>query len=114
MRTATTRTQKYSANPSPTWYLAFELGWNTWTLGFSVGLGQPPRIRRVDARDLGALEEEISMAKKRFGLPPDAPVRSCYEAGRDGFPGISGQDGLAASILAIPGNRQPNRRFLQY
>jgi len=85
MRTATTRTQKYSANPSPTLYLAFELGWNTWTLGFSVGFGQPPRIRRIDARDLGALEEEISLAKKRFGLPPDAPVRSCYEAGRDGF-----------------------------
>jgi hypothetical protein len=53
MRTATTRTQKYSANPSPTLYLAFELGWNTWTLGFSVGFGQPPRIRRIDARDLG-------------------------------------------------------------
>jgi transposase len=85
MRTATTRTQKYSANPSPTLYLAFELGWNTWTLGFSVGFGQPPRIRRIDARDLGALEEEISLAKKRFGLSPDAPVRSCYEAGRDGF-----------------------------
>jgi transposase len=85
MRTATTRTQKYSVNPSPTLYLAFELGWNTWTLGFSVGFGQPPRIRRIDARDLGALEEEISLAKKRFGLPPDALVRSCYEAGRDGF-----------------------------
>jgi transposase len=28
---------------------------------------------------------EISAAKKRFGLPEDAKVISCYEAGRDGF-----------------------------
>ena len=28
---------------------------------------------------------EIKAAKKRFGLPEDAPVISCYEAGRDGF-----------------------------
>jgi len=34
---------------------------------------------------LGALEEEIALAKKRFQLPETAPVRSCYEAGRDGF-----------------------------
>jgi transposase len=85
MRTATTRKTEYSAKPPLTLYLAFELGWNTWTLGFSVGIGQPPRIRRIDARDLGALEEEISLAKKRFGLQEESPVRSCYEAGRDGF-----------------------------
>jgi transposase len=28
---------------------------------------------------------EIAKAKQRFGLPADAPVCSCYEAGRDGF-----------------------------
>jgi transposase len=28
---------------------------------------------------------ELAQAKRRFGLPPDAPVRSGYEAGRDGF-----------------------------
>jgi transposase len=31
------------------------------------------------------LLEEIGRAKQRFGLPADAPVISCYEAGRDGF-----------------------------
>jgi transposase len=31
------------------------------------------------------LLEEIARAKQRFGLPEDAPVMSCYEAGRDGF-----------------------------
>jgi transposase len=29
--------------------------------------------------------EEIQLSKKRFGLRADAPVMSCYEAGRDGF-----------------------------
>jgi transposase len=32
-----------------------------------------------------ALEREVLAAKVRFGLPVDTPVRSCYEAGRDGF-----------------------------
>jgi hypothetical protein len=34
-----------------------------------------------------ALEKEIQLAKIRFGLPLGAPVRSGYEAGRDGAPG---------------------------
>jgi transposase len=37
------------------------------------------------ARNLGGLQQEIAKAKKRFGLADNAPVRSCYEAGRDGF-----------------------------
>jgi transposase len=32
-----------------------------------------------------ALQVEIQAAKKRFDLPETAPVKSCYEAGRDGF-----------------------------
>ena len=66
-------------------YLSFELGEQDWTLGFTIGLGQEPRKRKVAARDLKALEQEIARAKQRFGLPESAPVRSCYEAGRDGF-----------------------------
>jgi len=31
------------------------------------------------------LTEEIDAAKRRFGLPADTPVMSCYEAGPDGF-----------------------------
>ena len=30
------------------------------------------------------MPEEIADAKKRLDLPADAPVTSCYEAGRDG------------------------------
>lgn len=69
----------------PTLYLAFELGWTSWNLAFSTGMAQKPRLRAIPARDLEALQREISRARQRFGLPDDAPVVSCYEAGRDGF-----------------------------
>jgi len=54
-------------------------------MAFSTGLGQPPRIRSIAARDLAALAREIAQAKVRFGLPADTRGVSCYEAGRDGF-----------------------------
>src|SRR5262245_44559877 len=66
-------------------YLAFELGDTDWKLAFTIGLGQKPRLRSMPARDLTRLQEEIAKAKQRFQLTADAPVRSCYEAGRDGF-----------------------------
>jgi len=66
-------------------YLAFELGWNSWKLAFTIGAGQKPRLRSLPARSLVGLGLEIRKAKERFGLPPDAEVISCYEAGRDGF-----------------------------
>jgi transposase len=68
-----------------TLYLAFELGNTEWKLGFTIGLGQNPRQRTIKAGDLIGLEREIGRAKKRFGLPDEARVLSCYEAGRDGF-----------------------------
>jgi transposase len=66
-------------------YLAFELSKSKWKLGFTVGLGQKPRLRTIAARDLDALQQEISKACQRFRLPENTPVLSCYEAGRDGF-----------------------------
>src|SRR5262249_23022821 len=66
-------------------YLAFELGDTEWKLAFTIGLGQKPRLRSMPARDLPRLQDEIAKAKQRFHLTADAPVRSCYEAGRDGF-----------------------------
>jgi transposase len=68
-----------------TLYLAFELGNTEWKLGFSIGLGQSPRQRKIGAGDLVGLEQEIRRAKERFKLAPTARVLSCYEAGRDGF-----------------------------
>jgi transposase len=69
----------------PVLYLAFELGWNSWKLAFTIGAGQKPRLRSLPARSLVGLTFEIKKAKERFGLPQDATVISCYEAGRDGF-----------------------------
>jgi transposase len=66
-------------------HLAFELGEAEWKLAFTIGHGQAPRLRTIGVRDVGALDGEIAKAKERFGLPADAPVVSCYEAGRDGF-----------------------------
>jgi transposase len=74
-----------TATTAPVLYLALELGWRTWKLAFTVGAGQPPRIRTIPARLTALLTLEISKAKDRFGLPEDAPVVCCYEAGRDGF-----------------------------
>jgi transposase len=71
--------------PQPTLSLAFELGQNTWKLGFTIGVAQQPRERTIPAGDVERLQQEITRAKQRFGLPKDAQVVSCYEAGRDGF-----------------------------
>jgi transposase len=69
----------------PTLFLAFELGKNTWKLGFTIGVAQQPRERTIPAGAVEALQQEIRRAKQRFGLPEDTRVVSCYEAGRDGF-----------------------------
>ena len=66
-------------------YMAIELDNNRWKLGFTTGFGQRPRERDVAARDTSALEREIRSAKRRFHLPGDCRVLSCYEAGREGF-----------------------------
>ena len=65
--------------------LAFELSERTWKVGFTIGRGQRPRLRQIPAGAVDRLAEEIARAKSRFGLPGDAPVVSCYEAGREGF-----------------------------
>jgi transposase len=77
-------TQSTSA-AAPVLYLALELGWNSWTLAFTVGMGQKPRLCTIPGRDTGRLLFEIKKAKRRFGLSEQTRVVSCYEAGRDGF-----------------------------
>jgi transposase len=66
-------------------FLALELGSTQWKLAFAVARQGRPRIRAIAAKDLAALEREILSAKTKLGVPADAPVRSCYEAGRDQF-----------------------------
>ena len=85
MATRTARHMEQESLPRPTLYLAFELGKHTWKLGFTVGVAQQPRERMLPAGALEMLQQEITRAKQRFGLPDEARVVSCYEAGRDGF-----------------------------
>ncbi|MCP4901103.1 MAG: transposase [bacterium] len=70
---------------NPTLFIAFELGWKTWKLASTVGLGQKPRNSTIPAGDQKAVIKEISKAIERFGLSSSSRVVSCYEAGRDGF-----------------------------
>ena len=73
------------SSEQPVLYLSLELGWDSWKLAFTTGPGPAPRRREISARDVAALAKEIAEAKRRLRLPADCPVRSCYEAGRDGF-----------------------------
>ena len=69
----------------PTLYVAFELGKKDWKLAMTSGFGVTPWLRTVASGDLGAVERALRQGRRRFGLAPQAPVVSCYEAGRDGF-----------------------------
>jgi transposase len=92
--------------------LALDLGNATWKLGFTVGgPAGPPRIRTIAARDLVGLRTELAAAKRRFRLPAEAPVVSCYEAGRDGFwvhraLSTLGVSNLVVDSASIEGNRR--------
>jgi transposase len=80
-----THTHQSNTTVAPKLDLALELSWNSWKLAVTVGLGQKARLRTIPARNTELLLREIDKAKARFGLPADAPVASCSEAGRDGF-----------------------------
>jgi len=84
MKTTAQPGTQYNGGEPPL-YMALELGEKKWKLGFSVGLGQRPRLRTIAGSDRQALEQEIGRAKQRFGLGPTGAVLSCYEAGREGF-----------------------------
>jgi len=95
-------------------YLAFELSSTRWQLGFTVGVGQRPRRRTIEAGDVGALQRELALARKRFGLAQEARVVSCYEAGRDGFwldrcLRSSGIDNRVVDSSSIEVNRRARR-----
>jgi transposase len=107
--------KKAEENPAGgTLYLAFELGNTEWMLGFTIGLGQSPRQRQVQAGDLVGLEQEIRRAKERFKLAQTTRVLSCYEAGRDGFwlhryLTAQGVENLVVDSASIEVNRRAKR-----
>jgi transposase len=65
-------------------YVALELGGTRWKLAAGTG-GTRVTDKSVAADDVDGLMRAIVAAKTRHGLPPEAKVLCCYEAGRDGF-----------------------------
>ena len=93
-------------------YIAFELSNTTWKLVFCDG--NKTRNVTVKASELGQLEKEIDKARKRFGLEGDIQLKSCYEAGRDGFwihryLLSKGIDNLVVDSSSIEVNRRKRR-----
>jgi transposase len=78
----TTHRQKSSAAAL---YVAVELSAREWLLTMSAGPdGRRHRVR-IGPGDRAAFERAVATTTTRLGVGGDAPVRSCYEAGRDGF-----------------------------
>src|SRR5262249_7206492 len=93
-------------------YIALELGQDKWLLACATQAAQKPRYRGLPARDLTRLQEEVAKAKQRFGLPADAPVCTCYEAGRDGFWLHRALTGLGiVNVVVDSGAIEVNRRY---
>lgn len=80
-----TTTRPHECTSGPVLLMAFELGQRAWKIGFTVGMSQRPRLRAIAGGAVALLPDEIMRAKRRFGLPSEAAVISCYEAGRDAF-----------------------------
>jgi transposase len=80
-----TNTTHRHESTAPALYVALELARKEWLLTMSVGPAAPRQRARVQPGDRATLTRVQVAAKTRVGLAADAPVRSCYEAGRDGF-----------------------------
>jgi transposase len=73
-----------SVTPSRRLFVSLELGDRKWLVTASDS-GTRVSTYGVDAGNGPALLAAIERARLRFGLGKEAPVLSCYEAGRDGF-----------------------------
>jgi transposase len=112
--TATASTIENTASDARVLLLAFELGETGWLLGFSPGFGEKVLRRKIASRDTTALMREIASAKGHFRLDDDVAVRSCYEAGRDGFwlhrfLEAQGVENLVIDSASIEVNRRKRR-----
>lgn len=84
MATGTTRRGENTSGAAVL-HVALELDDLRWMLTMGTAIGRRPRQRRVRPRDREAVVREIEETKRRFGLPRDVRVVSCYEAGREAF-----------------------------
>ncbi len=103
------------ATQSPTLYIAFELSNQKWRLGFTVGLGQPPRERIISAGDLSALQQEIARASQALPSPgrrphPGAAMRQAGKAsGLHRYLLAQGIQNLVVDSASIEVNRRARR-----
>src|SRR3989442_14623072 len=90
-------------------YMALELSAKKWVVLFSDGTRRQRQVV-VSAGHRQALLAQMALAKTKLGLAANAPVVSCYEAGRDGFwlhPGrLSGGGGTRGGEAARTGGPQ--------
>ena len=80
-----TQTTRREASMRPTLFVAIEMSATKWLLASRDGRSDAVRHAQLAARDVEGVFREVAAAKRKFGLRSDAPVRCCYEAGRDGF-----------------------------
>ena len=76
--------QGWSVTPTRKLFVALELANGKWRIAAGDG-GTKVSEYTMCAGDGGRLLHIIERARVRFGLSNEAPVLSCYEAGRDGF-----------------------------
>jgi transposase len=94
-------------------YMSFELGDKAWKVTFGDGRRNPGSFA-VAAGDQSAVLGCIERAKARCGLSCSARVRSCYEAGRDGWwlhrwLQQQGVDNIVVDSSSIEVNRRARR-----
>jgi transposase len=65
--------------------LGIELSRKKWKLGFSDGRAPRARVVTIAARDWEGFRRELEKARQHFRLGASVAIRSCYEAGREGF-----------------------------
>ena len=66
-------------------YVAVEVSAKAWLLTMSVAPGGARRRGRIRPGDRAGWARVVGDATAQLGVPAGVPVRSCYEAGRDGF-----------------------------
>jgi transposase len=66
-------------------YVAFELGKAQWKLAMTSGFGVAPVLRTVPAGNWDAVQRALARGRAQLGVSDAAVVKSCYDAGRDGF-----------------------------
>lgn len=80
-----TSTTHHAESNAPALYVALELSTKEWWLTMGVAPSSKTIRRRIVVGDRAALTQALATAKTTFQLSAEAQVRSCYEAGHDGF-----------------------------